>query len=87
MRNEIDSILDIFLGVLTPASRIHSYNTRFVSKLNYFRSRVSTNLRKMSFKFSDPKIWETLPLGLKGLPYHKFKKEWKSYLLINQIWS
>ena len=73
MRNEIDSILDIFLGVLTPASRIHNYNTRFVSKLNYFRPRVSTNLRKMSFKFSAPKIWETLPLGLKGLPYHRFK--------------
>ena len=85
IRNEIDSIPDIFLDVLTPASRIHNYKTRFVSKLNYFRSRVSTNLRKMSFKFSAPKIWEILPLGLKGLPYYKFKKEWKSYLLINQI--
>ena len=82
MRNEIDSIPHIFLDVLNPASHIHNYNTKFVSKLNYFRPRVSTNLRKMSFKFSAPKIWETLPLGLKGLPYHKFKKEWKSYLPI-----
>ena len=86
-RNEIDSIPDIFLDVLTPASRIHNYKTRFVSKLSYFRQRVSTNLRKMSFKFSAPKIWEIWPLGLKGLSYYKFKKEWESYLLINQIWS
>ena len=69
----------------TPASRIHNYNTRFVSNLNYFRPRVSTNLGKTSFKFSAPKIWETVPPGLKCLPYHKFKKEWKSYLLINLI--
>ena len=86
MRNETDSIPDIFLDVLTPASRIHNHNTRFVSNLNYFRPRVSTNLGKTSFKFSAPKIWETVPPGLKCLPYHKFKKEWKSYLLTNQIW-
>ena len=86
MRNETDSIPDIFLDVLTPASRIHNNNTRFVSNLNYFRPRVSTNLGKTSFKFSAPKIWETVPPGLKCLPYHKFKKEWKSCLLTNQIW-
>ena len=51
MRNETDSIPDIFLDVLTPASRIHNHNTRFVSNLNYFRPRVSTNLGKTSFKF------------------------------------
>ena len=82
MRNVTDSIPDIFLDFLTPASRIHNYNTRFVSKLSYFKPRVSTNLGKMSFKFSSPKIWETVPLqvvlqvvlspsGLKCLPYHK----------------
>ena len=31
MRNEIDNIPDIFVDVLTPASRIHNHNTRFVS--------------------------------------------------------
>ena len=44
MRNETDRIPDIFLDVLAPASRIHNHNTRFVSNLNYFRPRVSTNL-------------------------------------------
>ena len=59
---------------------------RFVGNLNYFRPRVSTNLGRTSFKFSTPKIWETVPPGLKCLPYHKFKKEWKCCLLTNQIW-
>ena len=63
-----------------------SVNTRFVSNMNYFRPRVSTNLGKTSFKFSAPKIWETVLPCLKCLPYHKFKKEWKSCLLTNQIW-
>ena len=85
MRNETDSTPDIFLDVLTPASRKHNRNTRLVSNLNYFRPRVSTNLGKTSFKFSAPTIWETEQPGLKCLPYHKFKKEWKSYLLTNQI--
>ena len=68
--------------------RVYTINdTRFVSKLNYLRPRVSTNLGKMSFKFSAPKIWETVPFGLKCLPHHKFKKKLKSYLLINKIWS
>ena len=31
MRNENGSIPDIFLDVLTPASRRHNHNTRFVS--------------------------------------------------------
>ena len=43
MRNETDSIPDIFLDVLTQASHIHNYNTRFVSNLIYFRPRISTN--------------------------------------------
>ena len=51
------------------------FNTRFVSNLNYFRPRVSTTLGKTSFKFSAPRIWETVPPGLKCLPYHKFEKE------------
>ena len=85
MINETDSIPDIFLHVLTPASRIHNHNTRFLSDMNYFRPRVSTNVSKTSFKFCAPKIWETVPPGLRCLPYHKFKKEGKSCLLINQI--
>ena len=37
MRNETDSISDICLDVLTPASRIHNHNTRFVSNVNSSR--------------------------------------------------
>ena len=43
MRNETDSIPDIFLDVLNQAAHIHHYNTRFVSNLIYLRPRISTN--------------------------------------------
>ena len=58
MRNETVSIPGIFLDLLTIASRIHNYNTRFFSNVNYFRPSVSTNIgkSKMSFKFSASKI-------------------------------
>ena len=56
-------------------------------KIKIFPSRpMEVFLGKTSFKFSAPKIWETVPPGLKCLPYHKFKKEWKSCHLTNQIW-
>ena len=37
MKNETDSIPDIFLDVLTPALCIHNHNTRFISNLNQGR--------------------------------------------------
>ena len=56
-------------------------------KIKIFPSRpMEVFLGKTSFKFSAPKIWETVPPGLKCLPYHKFKKEWKSCLVTEQIW-
>ena len=62
-------------------------NTSLLVNWIFFRPRVSTNLCKTSFKFPGSKIWETVPLGLKCLPYYKLKKEWKYYLFIKQTWS
>ena len=82
--NNTDSIPDVFSNVLTPVSNIHKYNTRFANNLNFFRPRVSTNVGKSSFKFSRSKIWESVPSNLKN---NIFKREYKYYLLSNQIWS
>lgn len=71
-----DSIPDIFLDILTPASEKHNYNTRFATNNNFFRPRVSTNMGKSSFIFSASKIWETVPTYLKYMPYNNFKREW-----------
>ena len=57
MRNETDSIPDIFLDVLTPASRIHNHNTRFVSNLNYFRPRVRRPSILRSKNLEDCTVW------------------------------
>ena len=44
------------------ASAIHSYNTRFVSKL---RPRVSNNYGAATFAFVRSKIWEKNPPEIK----------------------
>ena len=59
IRNETDSIPDAFSDVLTPASNVHKYNTRFAGNLNFFMPRVSTNMGKSTYRFSGSKIWES----------------------------
>ena len=68
--NKADSIPDIISDILTLASRIHRYNTRFAGKFNLFRVQISTNSGKSSFNFAGSFLF--------------FKKEWKCRLLINQ---
>ena len=54
--------------------------------LCFWQTEVTLFITCHAIPHPAPKIWETVPPGLKGLPYQKFKKEWKSYLLTNQIW-
>ena len=72
--NKADSIPDIISDVLTPASSIHRYNTRFTNEFNCFRMQISTNSGKMSFKYAGPKIWGSVPLEIKRLSFTSFKK-------------
>ena len=46
--------------------------------------KTEANLGKSSLKFSGSKIWETVLLSLKCVPYNTLKKEWKRQLLVNQ---
>ena len=80
------TLLDSYREFLWILWRLNKFSRIITLAKSKSRPRVSTNLGKTSFKFSAPKIWETVPPGLKCLPYHKFKKEWKSCLLTNQIW-
>ena len=41
--NNTTNIPNIFKGTLTLASEAHSYNTRFVSNLNFHRLRIMNN--------------------------------------------
>ena len=57
----------IFSRTLTLASEVHSYNTRFVTSLNFYRPRVNNNYGAATFSFVASKLWETIPSDLKIL--------------------
>lgn len=53
------------------ASDVHNYNTRYASKRNLYR--VAS------------KIWGNIPPKIKSLPLNSFKKQYKLFLLGNQL--
>ena len=59
---------------------IHSYNTRLLSRSNYFIPRVRTNLGQMSFYFLGSKLWQGVPAEFKTLSINQFKNKFKKHL-------
>ena len=59
--NNATSVPTIFSGTLTIASEDHSYNTRFVSNLNFHRPRITNNYGGDTFAFAGSKICENIP--------------------------
>ena len=53
--NNATSIPTIFSGTLTLAFEVHSYNTRFVSNLNFNRPRITNNYGGTTFAFAGSK--------------------------------
>ena len=82
--NNTTNIPNIFKGTLILASEIHSYNTRFVSNLNFYRPRIMNNYGAATFAFAGSKIWEKIPSKLKMLSYNSFHKQYKLYFLNTQ---
>ena len=62
-------------------STVHSYNTRSISKNNYFIPSVKSNIGKTSFNFSGPVIWNLLPTKIKSASEFQFKRLLKQHLL------
>ena len=75
----------ILKGTLTLASEVHSYNTRFVSNLNFHRSKISNNYGAATFAFVGSKIWENVSAELKKVPCNSFYRQCKMYLLNTQL--
>ena len=86
--NNVTKVPMIFKETLTLASEVYSYNTRFVSNLNFHRPRIGNNYGAATFAFVRSKIWENIPSKFKKLPYNNFYKHYKLYLLNTQwvIW-
>ena len=72
--NNPSTVPAIFHNFLTPTTRVHSYNTRNSSKLNFYRPQVRTNIGKFTFKYSASVMWETVSLALKkAKAFNKFE--------------
>ena len=61
---------------------VHNYNTRQSASENFYRPTISTNTAKYCSDFMGPYIWSTIPLRLKLLPLHLFKKQYKAELIM-----
>jgi len=83
-KNDKSNTEALLLNILTPASEIPSYNTRYAANQNFFRPSVRTNYGISTFKFFPTQIWESVPPELKCFPYLLFKKRYKRYLLTTQ---
>ena len=82
--NDTSNVSSIFKGTLTQVSEVHSYNTRFVSKHNFYRPRINSSYGAATFAFAGSKVWVKTPSKLKSLSYNNFYQQYKQYLLNTQ---
>ena len=75
----------VLLNILTPASEIHPYTTRYAANQNFSKPPVQTNYYGIyTFKFSAVKICKSVPLEFKRTPCMLFKKQYTRLLLSTQ---
>jgi len=75
LKNDKSNTPAVLLNILTSASEIHPYNTRYGANQNFFKPSVRTNYGVSTFQFSPIKIWESVPPELKRFLYmHALQK-------------
>ena len=67
---------------LTRLDQIHTYNTRTSINQNYRSTYNRLNVGLSTFNAQGPKYWTQVPLEIKLLPFFRFKRKMKQYLLI-----
>ena len=55
----------------------HSYSTK--NQFNYSLSCYSTSKLQTSFIFNAIKIWNSIPISIRNLPFKRFKKEYTKF--------
>ena len=78
--------LFVLLIILTPASEIHSHNTRYVANQNFFKPSVRTNYGISALEFSAAKIWEYVQDDFKCFPYIDLSKGMIIIIILNCGW-
>ena len=58
----------------------HNYNTRFSSTGNYHIKYSRLNQQSKSFSRLGAKVWNSIPLELRKLPKHSFKRKMQDLL-------
>ena len=58
--NKKSQLPTIFSDIITPASSLHSHNTRFGAQSNFSRPSVRTNYGTQTFLYTSSKTWETV---------------------------
>ena len=62
------NISTIFQRSLTRASEIHTYNTRFASKLNFHRPKANNNYGTSTFAFVSSQLFQQILKDCRTLP-------------------
>ena len=76
---------DIFYQHFRYACDVHSYNTRYASKANFYKEHFRTNAGKRTTLAMAVKLWQELPIELKHVKHFNFRKKVQQYLLVKQI--
>ena len=76
---------NIFSQHFCYASEVHTYNTRYASKSNFYKPRFRTNIEKQTTSAMATEMWQQLPTHVKNFSTHNFPKKLKEYLLAEQL--
>ena len=68
-----------------PLSSIHYHSIRLATSKNLFLPRVNSSWGKCSLKFIGPKVWSSIPDGIKFSTTFTFKCKLKKHLLHEKI--
>jgi len=74
----------IFDNYFRYASDVHTYNTRYASKSNFYKARFRTNIGKTTLPALAADYWQKLPHDIKDLNLSIFPRKAKQYLLGNK---
>ena len=75
-RNAPRNIRDLFQDI----SNIHPYNTRSSASHNFYTQNSRLSIQLNSFSRIGTKIWNEMPLTLRNLSKHDFKRKIKTVL-------
>ena len=67
------------------ASNVHSYDTRYASKQNLYKSSVRTNTGKQTLSYIASEYWKELSNSIKEQTVSSFSKTIKQFLLVKQF--